>query len=99
MPVVAAKARFVVAVLGACCGEKRWTIIEGDLFKSRIERGEVIPIWSTEVPPSAFDQTRDIGALRFDPTGDLETQARECAGPIAMKVANDNQLKFRNGAT
>jgi hypothetical protein len=96
-PIYESKARFVVAVLGEHYGEKRWTIMESDRFKNRIERGEVIPVWSTAVPVSAFDKTRDIGALRFDPTRDLTAQAREVAGAVARKIASDNQLKFGPG--
>ncbi len=93
-PIYESKARFVVPVLGERYGEKRWTILESEKFKHRIDRGEVIPVWSRAVPPSAFDRTREIGVMLFDPDGDLDAQAREIATLIAKKIANDNQLKF-----
>ncbi len=97
-PIYESRTRFVVAVLGERYGQKRWTIMESDRFKHRIERGEVIPVWSTAVPVSAFDKTRDIGAMRFDPNGDLQAQARVVAGVVARKIASDNQLKFGTAA-
>jgi hypothetical protein len=85
-PIYESKARYVVAVLGEKYGIKRWTLFESDAFRARVERGEVVPIWSTTVPPSAFDETRRIGGLSFDPLGDLDVQAREAARAIASMV-------------
>jgi len=85
-PIYESEARFVVAILGPKYGEKRWTIFESEAFKPRIEQGEVIPIWSAAVPRSAFDSTRDIGSLSFDPSGDLAAQAKEHAGIISKKI-------------
>jgi hypothetical protein len=85
-PIYESEARYVVAVLGPKYGEKRWTIFESEAFKPRIDQGEVIPIWSKEVPRSAFDSTRNIGSLSFDPSGDLAAQAKECAGVISKKI-------------
>lgn len=85
-PIYESDAEFVVAVLGRTYGERRWTIFESEAFKSRIDDGRVIPIWSTQVPSSAFDKTREIGGMRFDPDGDIDDQAKRCADTIARKV-------------
>ena len=84
-PIYESGATLVVAILGSQYGERRWTRFESDQFKTRFEAGRVIPIWSTVAPPSAFDRTRDIGALRYDPAGDLDEQAREIAKICSAK--------------
>lgn len=94
-PIYESKARYVVAVLGETFGLKRWTLFESGAFRERINRGEVIPIWSTKTPPSAFDETRRIGGLSFDPDGDLDDQARSAATTIAeMLEARDRQARL-----
>jgi hypothetical protein len=89
-PIYSSGSRYVVAVLGPRYGQKRWTLFESDQYKHRIERGEVIPIWSTEVPGSAFDSTRDIGGLRYDPAKDLAHQAMSIAATISRKLAEES---------
>lgn len=85
-PIYESESEFVVAVMGTKYGVKRWTLFESSKFKDRIAEGEVIPIWSKDVPPSAFDPTYLRGGRMFDPHGDLVVQARECAKVIADKV-------------
>lgn len=85
-PIYAVGSRYVVAVLGEMYGKKRWTLFESEQYKDRIERGEVIPIWSTKVPPMPFDETRNRGGLTFDPDSDLLGQAREHAKVLSKKL-------------
>lgn len=85
-PIYKSGSRYIVAVLGPKYGEKRWTLFEAEQYKHRIGQGEVIPIWSTEAPVGAFDATRDIGGLRYDPTLDLRSQAVKSAGVISCKL-------------
>lgn len=86
-PIYASGSRYVVAILGERYGVKRWTLFEADKYKDRIEKGQVIPVWSKAVPASAFDKTRDIGGLAFDPVGDLAGQAKNVAEVISKKLA------------
>lgn len=95
-PIYESEARIVVAVLGEKYGIKRWTIFESDVFRPRIDAGEVIPVWSTKVPPSAFDATRRIGGMSWDPDGDLDEQARACAKAIAAKIGELPPTLFDN---
>lgn len=80
--------RYVVVVLGPTYGRKRWTLFESDHYKDRIEKGQVLPIWSTKVPPMPTDEMRSRGGLEFDPDGDLREQARSHADVIAKKLAD-----------
>jgi hypothetical protein len=84
-PIYASGARLVVAILGPQYGERRWSRFESEQFEERFGTGRVIPIWSTDAPPTAFDRTRDIGGLQFDPSADIDDQAREIAQVCAGK--------------
>lgn len=85
-PIYESDSAYVVAIMGQRYGVKRWTLFEASKFKSRIDAGEVIPIWSTEVPQSAFDETYRRGGISYDPTKDLDSQAEAAAKAIASKV-------------
>ncbi|MFG3036017.1 TIR domain-containing protein [Streptomyces sp. NPDC048330] len=78
-PIYASGSRFVVAVLGEMYGAKRWTLFEAGNYQDRVQDGEVIPIWSVKIPPSASDPMRELGYLTFEPDGDVVKQAREHA--------------------
>lgn len=86
-PIYESGCRFVVVVLGETYGRKRWTIFESSTFHPRIEKGEVIPIWSRAVAPSPFDETRSRGGLDYDPKGDLLGQAKAHAETISKKLS------------
>lgn len=86
-PIYASGSRYVVAVLGEMYGRKRWTLFESEQYKDRYQKGEVLPIWSTKVPPSATDPARDRGGLDYNPDGDLRGQAVAHADIISKKLA------------
>jgi hypothetical protein len=86
-PIYRSGSRYVVAVLGEMYGLKRWTLFESEQYRDRFGRGEVLPIWSKKVPPSATDRVRGLGNLAFDPDGDLRAQALAHAETIAKKLA------------
>lgn len=86
-PIYASDSRYVVAVLGEAYGKKRWTIFEASQYKDRIEIGEVIPIWSTKVPQTPFDETRRRGGLNFDPDGNVLEQATGHAEVLSRMIA------------
>jgi len=85
-PIYSTKASYVVAVLGPTYGERRWTRFESEQFEKRFGENRVIPIWSTEAKPTAFDVTADIGGKTFDPGGELDRQAAEIAELCARKL-------------
>jgi hypothetical protein len=86
-PIYASGSRYVLTVLGEMYGVKRWTLFEAEKYKDRIDKGQVLPIWSTKVPASAFDPTRRLGCLFFDPDRPLLPQAKEHAEVISKKLA------------
>ncbi|MBL7255956.1 TIR domain-containing protein [Paractinoplanes lichenicola] len=86
-PIYASDSRAVVVVLGDRYGRKRWTLFEASQYKSRIEAGEVIPIWSSAVAPSPYDEMRNRGGLEYDPLGDLLQQATSHADALSKMIA------------
>lgn len=88
-PIYEKDCRYVVVVLGERYGVKRWTLFEASKYKNRIEKGEVIPIWSSKIHPSAFDSMRNRGGMSFDPDGDLDAQAGKAAAVIAQKLGEN----------
>jgi hypothetical protein len=85
-PIYASNASYVIAVLGPEYGKKRWTRFESDQFEERFGENKVIPVWSTNAMPTAFDTTGDIGGVVFDPEGDLDRQAADIAELCARKL-------------
>ncbi|MGV9194049.1 TIR domain-containing protein [Microbacterium sp. MC2] len=85
-PIYESGSRYVVAILGEMYGRKRWTLFEASKYKDRIAQGQVIPIWSTKIPPGPFDETRDRGGLNFDPDAAALPQALEHAAVISKKL-------------
>ncbi|MCF3960801.1 TIR domain-containing protein [Streptomyces fuscigenes] len=89
-PIYASGSRFVIAVLGEMYGTKRWPLFEVGMYTSRFADGEVIPIWSSKIPPSATDPVRGLGYLTFAPDGNAVSQATEHAA-VLTKMLKDRQ--------
>jgi hypothetical protein len=85
-PIYKSGAQFIIAVLGREYGKRRWTIFESEQFKELFGENRVIPVWSKDAMPTAFDKTGDIGGATFDPAGDLDRQASEIAELCAKKL-------------
>lgn len=83
--------RFVVAILGEKYGVKRWTLFEASKYKHRIEKSEVIPLFSSKLPQSAFDPIQARGGRAWDPDGDLAKQAADIARVIAEKLSGSGE--------
>lgn len=84
-PIYRSGATLVVAILGPTYGERRWTRFESEQFKERFGEGRVIPVWSKDAPPSAFDAARDVGGLRYDPKADPDDEAKRIAEVLSKK--------------
>lgn len=86
-PIYSSGCRYVVPVLGQLYGRKRWTLFEASRYRDRIDKGEVLPIWSSKVPPLPTDTLRETAGMAFDPDGDLLSQAKTIASMISRKLA------------
>jgi hypothetical protein len=100
-PIYKSGAVYIIAVLGREYGKRRWTIFESEQFEELFGENRVIPVWSKEAMPTAFDTTGAIGGTSFDPTGDLDRQASEIAELCARKLeeAHFEQLQKREATT
>jgi hypothetical protein len=85
-PIYRSRASYVIAILGRQYGERRWTRFESEQFEKLFGEHRVIPVWSTQAMPSAFDTTSGVGGATFDPAGDLDKQASEIAELCARKM-------------
>ena len=85
-PIYKSGASYVIVILGRQYGQRRWTRFESDQFKDLFGERRVIPIWSAEAIPTAFDTTAGMGGATFEPHGDLDAQAREIAEILARKL-------------
>lgn len=88
-PIYESEADYVVAVLGPKYGVKRWTRFESDAFKDRFDKGEVLFVWSRELPQTVWDASRERGGFEYDPAAPLDPQAQKLAGQIAERVEAD----------
>lgn len=92
-PIYQSDAEYVVVLLGPAYPSKIWTKFESDQFKQRFHDGEVVPIWFTTAPPGAFDQTIQVGGIRFDPNGNASQQLKEIAELLSRKLRDSRSQK------
>jgi hypothetical protein len=88
-PIYESEADYVVAVLGPKYGVKRWTRFESEAFRGRFEKGEVIFVWSRELPQTVWDKSRERGGFDYDPTEPIDPQAQTLAAQVAARVERD----------
>jgi hypothetical protein len=85
-PIYRSEATFVVPLLSSAFPERIWTKFESNQFKDRFGDHSVIPVWYSDIPPSAFGPDRGVGGITFDVTGDLEAEATRIAGLLIAKL-------------
>lgn len=85
-PIYESGSRVVAAILGRDYGQKRWPLFEKECYEGRLKKNQVIPIWDQSVPESPFDSSYGYGLLKFDPAGDIASQAAYHAGVISRAL-------------
>lgn len=87
----------MVPLLGKQFPERIWTRYESEQFKNRFGEGSVIPVWFSDVPPSAFGEDRAIGGIVFDVDADIDGEARRITDLLAGKI-RDRLVEVRAAA-
>lgn len=90
-PIYRSESMFVVPLLSKEYPKKIWTKFESDNFKQRFGENSVIPIWYSDTSPGLFDESRRVGGMTFDPSGDLALQAQSITEALARKLEDERQ--------
>ena len=84
--IYSSEARFVVVLLSSYYPKKVWTNIESESFKGRFDDNAVIPIWYSDCPMSAFDESRKYGGVDFNVQANIEDEATRICDLLAKKL-------------
>lgn len=87
-PIYQSEARFVVVLLGQTYPKKVWTKFESESFKERFSDGSVIPIWFSDVPQAAFDESRKYGGMEFDRSKPVREETKRIADILIAKLTD-----------
>ena len=75
---------------------KIWTKFESDQFKQRFGEGAIIPVWYADAVPGAFDESKRVGGMAFDPWADLASQVQEIVQVLGAKLEEERQVEVEN---
>jgi hypothetical protein len=90
-PIYQSEARFVIALLSKHYPKKVWTKIESDQFKERFKTGDVVPLWFSDAPPGAFDESRTVGGLTIDVTLPIPQEVERVVSVLLHRLAEVRQ--------
>lgn len=87
-PIYQTEARFVVCLLGPEFPKRIWTNFESQSFRERFKYGAVIPIWFSNSPPGAFDESRRVGGFTLEMEKDLTSQISDLKRLLLKKLSD-----------
>ncbi len=85
-PIYRSEATYVVALLSSDYPTRIWTKFESKQFKDRFGSNSVIPVWFSNVPPSAFGEDQVVGGLVVNVKAPQATEAKRVAEVLANKL-------------
>lgn len=85
-PIYLSDAQFVIVLLGPDYPKRIWTRFESKQFQQRFKENAVIPVWFTNCPAGAFDESSAVGGVHFDPAGNIQAQAQHIAELCRRKI-------------
>ena len=97
-PIYRSESRFVVPLLSKDYPKKIWTKFESDQFKQRFGEKSVIPIWFTDCPSGMFDESRKVGGMSFNPSGEFASQVATIVDALAKKLEEERQAEAASAA-
>lgn len=95
-PIYRSESRFVVLLLSKDYPKKIGTKFESDQFKERFGERSVIPVWYSDCPTGLFDETRRVGGLSFEPSGDVSSQVRAIVDALSKKLEDERRVEADN---
>lgn len=97
-PIYRSESRFVVPLLSKDYPKKIWTKFESEQFKQRFGQNSVIPLWYADSSPGLFDESRKVGGMTYNPTGDFGSQLDSIVEALAKKLEDERQIEARDAA-
>ncbi len=92
-PIYRSEARFIIPLLSVNYPKKIWTKFESEHFKQRFGERSVIPIWFSDCPAGMFDESRRVGGMVYDPSGDLTKQVQMLVSELSRKLEDERQAE------
>jgi hypothetical protein len=85
-PIYQSDAQFVVVLLSKEFPKRIWTKFESEQFKQRFKKGGVVPIWFSDAPPGAFDESGRVGGITYDVAKDSAPQVAIICEILGKKI-------------
>jgi hypothetical protein len=94
-PIYRSESRFVIVLLSKDYPKKIWTKFESEQFKQRFGNHSVVPIWYTDATAGLFDESRRVGGMSFDPSGDFGAQLASIIEALSAKLEEERQTEAK----
>lgn len=95
-PIYKTEAEFVVVIMGREYPQRIWTKFESTQFNDKFGENRVIPIWFADIDYSAFDQTRKVGGMTINRSGEISPQIEKIVQAISEKIEiTRNKRKYK----
>ncbi|GGK90814.1 toll/interleukin-1 receptor domain-containing protein [Mangrovihabitans endophyticus] len=91
------QSRFVVVMPTITYGTRRSHLYEVELFREKLPRDRLLPIFDISKPRGPFDSLFDQGHLWLEPDQELAPQAAHHAEVISKKIGSDVAAVLRRG--
>lgn len=92
-PIYRSESRFVIVLLSKDYPKKIWTKFESEQFKQRFGDNSVVPIWYADAAAGIFDESRRVGGMTFDPSGDFSNQVLAIVDALSSKLEEVRQIE------
>jgi hypothetical protein len=92
-PIYCSGATYVIPILSKDYPNRIFTRLEAEQFKTRLNKGEVIPICYDDYEPSIYDPMRTKGWLRYDHNKDTQEQLDYIVKTLLSKLSDTRYKK------
>ncbi|SMG61829.1 TIR domain-containing protein [Cedecea sp. NFIX57] len=92
-PIYRSSSLFVIVLYSQHYPAKIWTKFESDNFKQRFGDNCVIPIWFDNSLPGMLDETRKVGGITLQTSGDIANQVKSISDVVCAKLTELRQAE------